>query len=146
MKSSRVRGDFLRGLQKDGTGGEGTVGRGGGWWPREGCHLHSMGPGVSWVSEGSSGVVVVAWIGELCDRERRSVKVKSLSRVRLLATPWAATHQASPSMGFARQEYWSGVPLPSPAFLSSSPELLGPGKSTKRRPNRVCASEDYPSA
>ena len=41
-------------------------------------------------------------------------KVKSLSRVRLLATPWTATHQAPPSMGFSRQEYWSGVPLPSP--------------------------------
>ena len=42
------------------------------------------------------------------------VKVKSLSRVRLLATPWTAAYQAYPSMGFSRQEYWSGVPLPSP--------------------------------
>ena len=42
------------------------------------------------------------------------VKVKSFSRVRLLATPWTAAHQAPPSMGFSRQEYWSGVPLPSP--------------------------------
>ena len=42
------------------------------------------------------------------------VKVKSLSRVRLLATPWTAAYQAPPSMGFSRQEYWSGVPLPSP--------------------------------
>ena len=41
------------------------------------------------------------------------VKVKSLSRVRLLATPWTAAYQAPPSMGFSRQEYWSGVPLPS---------------------------------
>ena len=41
-------------------------------------------------------------------------KVKSLSCVRLLATPWTAPYQASPSMGFSRQEYWSGVPLPSP--------------------------------
>ena len=50
------------------------------------------------------------------------VKVKSLSHVRLLATPWTAAHQAPPSMGFSRQEYWSGVPLPSPleklAFLN----------------------------
>ena len=37
-----------------------------------------------------------------------------LSRVRLLATPWTEAHQAPPSMGFSRQEYWSGVPLPSP--------------------------------
>ena len=42
------------------------------------------------------------------------VKVKSLSRVRLFVTPWTAAHQAPPSMGFSRQEYWSGVPLPSP--------------------------------
>ena len=42
------------------------------------------------------------------------VKVKSLSRVRLLATPWTAAQQAPPSMGFSRQEYWSGVPLRSP--------------------------------
>ena len=41
------------------------------------------------------------------------VKVKSLSRVRLFATPWTAAHQAPPSMGFSRQEYWSGVPLTS---------------------------------
>ena len=41
------------------------------------------------------------------------VKVKSLSRVRLFATPWTLAHQAPPSMGFSRQEYWSGVPLPS---------------------------------
>ena len=40
-------------------------------------------------------------------------KVKSLSHVRLLATPWTAAHQALPSMGFSRQEYWSGVPWPS---------------------------------
>ena len=39
------------------------------------------------------------------------VKVKSLSRVRLLATPWTATYQAPPSMEFSRQEYWSGMPL-----------------------------------
>ena len=41
------------------------------------------------------------------------VKVKSLSRVRLPATPWTAAYQAPPSMEFSRQEYWSGVPLPS---------------------------------
>ena len=39
------------------------------------------------------------------------VKVKSFSRVQLLATPWTAAYQASPSMGFSRQEYWSGLPL-----------------------------------
>ena len=40
--------------------------------------------------------------------------MKMLSRVRLLATLWTAAYQAPPSMGFSRQEYWSGVPLPSP--------------------------------
>ena len=45
------------------------------------------------------------------------VKVKSLSRVRLLSTPWTAAYQAPLSMGFSRQEYWSGVPLPSPRWI-----------------------------
>ena len=43
-----------------------------------------------------------------------NVKVKSLSCVQLLATPWTAAYQAPPSMGFSRQEYWNGVPLPAP--------------------------------
>ena len=41
------------------------------------------------------------------------VKVTSLSRVRLFATPWTAAYHAPPPMGFSRQEYWHGVPLPS---------------------------------
>ena len=45
------------------------------------------------------------------------VKVKSLIRVRLLATPWTAAYQAPPSMGFSRQEYWSGLPFPAPGVL-----------------------------
>ena len=49
------------------------------------------------------------------------VKVKSLSRVWLLGTPWTAAYQAPPSMGFSRQEYWSGLPLPSPEDVT---ELL----------------------
>ena len=44
------------------------------------------------------------------------MKVKSLSRVQLLATPWTAAYKAPQSMGFSRQEYWSGVLLPSPIF------------------------------
>ena len=59
--------------------------------------------------------------------------MKSLSRVQLLVTPWTAAHQAPPSMGFSRQEYWSGVPLPSPVgsygnfipkFFKESPYCL----------------------
>ena len=49
------------------------------------------------------------------------VKAKLLSRVRLFATPWTVAYQASLSMGFSRQEYWSGLPFPSPG------DLPGPG-------------------
>ena len=56
---------------------------------------------LEWVAISSSN----AWKWKL--------KVKSLSRVILFATPWTAAHQAPPSMGFSRQEYWSGVPKPS---------------------------------
>ena len=45
------------------------------------------------------------------------MKMKLLSCVRLFATPWTVAHQASPSMGFSRQEYWSGLPFPSPGNL-----------------------------
>ena len=45
------------------------------------------------------------------------VEVKSLSRVRLFATLWMVACQAPPSMGFSRQEYWSGLPFPSPGDL-----------------------------
>ena len=47
------------------------------------------------------------------------VKVKSLSRVRLLVTPWTVAHQAPLSMGFSRQEYWIGLFFPSPGDLSN---------------------------
>ena len=46
------------------------------------------------------------------------VKVKLLSRVQLFVTPWTTAHQAPPSMGFSTQEYWSGLPLPSPWVLT----------------------------
>ena len=49
------------------------------------------------------------------------MKVKSLSHVQLFVTPWTVAYQASPSMGFSRQEYWSGLPFPSPE------DLLDPG-------------------
>ena len=52
------------------------------------------------------------------------VEVKSFSCVRLLATPWTAAHQAPPSMGFSRQEYWSGVPLPSPHSLPRQCQIV----------------------
>ena len=43
--------------------------------------------------------------------------MKSLSHVQLFVTPWTVAHQAPPSMGFSRQEYWSGLPFPSPGDL-----------------------------
>ena len=52
------------------------------------------------------------------------VKVKSLSCVWLLVTPWTAAYQAPPSMRFSRQEYWSGVPLPSLKDLNIRPETI----------------------
>ena len=54
-------------------------------------------------------------------------EVKSLSRVRLFATPWTVTYQASLSMGFSRQEYWSGLPFPSPGV---------PNHGLNQRPSR----------
>ena len=51
------------------------------------------------------------------------VKVKSLSLVRLLATPWTAAYQAPQSMGFSRQGYWSGVPMPSPSFCPPASQI-----------------------
>ena len=75
-------------------------------------------------------------------KERKAKKVKSLSRVQLFATPWTVAYQNSPSVGFPRQESWSGVPFPSPGNLPDpgieprSPTLLAdallsepPGKS-----------------
>ena len=56
------------------------------------------------------------------------VKVKSLSHVQLFATPWTVAHQAPPSMGLSRQEYWSGLPFPSPGDVPN-PEIepMSPG-------------------
>ena len=52
------------------------------------------------------------------------MKVKSLSRIRLLATPWTAAYQAPLSVGFSRQEYWSGVPLSSPEISLGILQIL----------------------
>ena len=71
------------------------------------------------------------------------MKVKSLSCVRLLATPWTAAYQAPPSMGFSRQEYWSGVPLPSPCFAGDgkvsvwSVFFTGAGQGKKNEVNGI---------
>ena len=63
--------------------------------------------------------VTLEWVAiSFSNAWKWKVKVKSLSRVRLLATSWTTAHQAPPSMEFSRQEYWSGLPLPSPRILS----------------------------
>ena len=55
------------------------------------------------------------WVAmSFCNAWKWKVKVKLLSHIWLLANPWTAAYQAPPSMGFFRQKYWSGLPLPSP--------------------------------
>ena len=68
------------------------------------------------------------------------VKVKSLSHVWLLATPWTAAHQAPPSMGFSRQEYWSGVPLPSPPHFLGNKLIKGTWIEVKSEQLPSCTS------
>ena len=81
----------------------------------------------------------LAWVAiSFSNAWKWKVKVKPLSRVQLFATPWTAAYQAPPSMGFSRQEYGSGVPLPSPVVGLSGYKTLsilpGYGKcSVKRR-------------
>ena len=81
--------------------------------PRDGSPPSSPIPGIlqartlEWVAVSFSN----AW--------KWKVKVKSLSPVRPSVTPWTAAFQAPASMGFSRQEYWSGVPLPSPSLKPS---------------------------
>ena len=66
---------------------------------------------------GSLQAITLEWVAiSFSNAWKLKVKVKLLSRVRLLATPQTAAYQAPPSMGFSRQEYWSGVPLPSPTL------------------------------
>ena len=62
---------------------------------------------------------VLEWVAiSFSNAWKWKMKVKSLSRVQLLATPWTAPYQAPPSMGFSKQEYWSGLPFPSPMHES----------------------------
>ena len=63
------------------------------------------------------------------------VKGKSLSRVWLFMTPWAAAHQAPPTTGFSRQEYWSGVPSPSPICVLDFNKMIKLDKSRKYKLN-----------
>ena len=64
------------------------------------------------------------------------VKVKSLSRVQLLVTPWIGAYQVSPSMGFSRQEYWSGLPLPYPLPCADGKVIAPPPTPKKKQTQR----------
>ena len=76
--------------------------------PIDGSPLGSSVPGILQAR-------ILEWVAiSFSSASKWKVKVKTLSCARLLATPWTAAYQAPPSMGFSRQEYWSGVPLPSP--------------------------------
>ena len=91
--------------------------------PIDGSPRSSPVPGIlqartlEWVAISSSN----AW--------KWKVKVKSLSRVQLFSTPWTPACQAPPSMGFSRQECWSGLPSPSPVFFPRSYSQLSPSVS-----------------
>ena len=66
---------------------------------------------------------MIQWLNNNNKQQQTVLKVywvKSLSRVWLFATPWTVAHQAPPSMGFSRQEYWSRLPFPSPGDLPDS--------------------------
>ena len=78
------------------------------------------------------------WVAISCSNAWKwKVKVKSLNHVRLLVTPRTAAYQASLSIGFSRQEYWSGVPLPSPYVHASWGKLWTKRyKKTKQKPKK----------
>ena len=67
-----------------------------------------------WDSPGKNTGVGCHFLLQCMKVKSESEVTQSLSRVRLLETPWTAAYQAPPSMGFSRQEYWSGSPVPSP--------------------------------
>ena len=72
---------------------------------------------------------VLEWVAiAFSNAGKWKVKEKLLSRVRLLATPWTADYQAPPSIGFSSQEYWSGVPLPSPIIYTRMAKIKGTTK------------------
>ena len=80
--------------------------------PRDGSPPGSPIPGIL-------QAITLEWVAiSLSNAGKWKVKVKSLSCVWLLATSWTEAHQAPLSMGFSRQQYWSGVPLPSPILYS----------------------------
>ena len=84
------------------------------------------------------GVLNLKTLGKLLDSLK--VKVKLLSRIWLFATPGMVAYQAPPSMGFSRQEYWSGLPFPSPADLPNPG--IEPGSPALQTENTVDSLSD----
>ena len=94
--------------------------------------------------------IVIVWGHGKLYPYKAKVKVKSLSHVQLFATPWTVAYQAPLSMGFSRQEYWSGLPLPSagdlpdpgmepgsPAFQADALTSEPPGKPRSMKNRRL---------
>ena len=73
----------------------------------------------AWDSPGKNTGLGCHFLLQCMTVKSESEVAQSLSRVRLVATPWTAAYQAPPPTGFSRQEYWSGMPLPSPATFNS---------------------------
>ena len=71
------------------------------------------------------------------------MKVKSLSRVRLFVTPWTAAYQAPPSLGFSRQEYWSGMPFSSPMHACEVASVVSDSmRPYGQQPTRLLCIQD----
>ena len=92
--------------------------------------IHGSPPGSS--VPGILQARILEWVAiSFSNAWKWTVKVKLLSRAQLLATPWTAAYQAPPSMGFSKQEYWKGVPLPSPLLLCTLLQILYQLMNTK---------------
>ena len=86
----------------------------------KGCHFLLQGTFRlrDWTSGSCiAGRLFTDWATSEAHLSKQKVKVKSLSLVRLFVTTWTIAHQAPPAMGFSRQQYWSGLPFPSPRDL-----------------------------
>ena len=92
--------------------------------PIDGSPPGSAVPGIlqartlEWVAISFSNAWTLEWVAiSFSNAWKWKVKVKSFRHVQLFETPWTAAYHAPPSMEFSRQEYWSGLPLPSPSFF-----------------------------
>ena len=97
--------------------------------PIDGSPTGSSGPGILQAR-------ILEWVAIFFSNACKwKVKVKLVSRVQLLATPWTVAYQGSPAMGFSRQEYWSGVPLPSKWALIKFKNKEGSVRLEKKKPS-----------